>query len=77
MVLIESETQRRYEMDQLIASARLEGERPSAGLLVLMDQYVRGEITLGDFGRLADEESARTDYAALARALPPSNDPAA
>lgn len=74
MALIESESQRRYEMDQIIASARLEGAAPSVVLLTLMDRYVRGEITLSDFGRQADELANQTDYAALARSLDATND---
>jgi hypothetical protein len=68
MVLVETEAERRYEMDQIVASARLEGLETSSAMLALMDRYVRGEIARSDFGRLADEMSANTDYEALARA---------
>ncbi len=48
---IETEAERRYEMDQIIASARLEGKAPSPEILQITDKYVRGEITRQEMHR--------------------------
>ena len=68
MPVVETEAERRYEIDQVIASARLEGSEPTPALQQLMDRLARAEITTADFLRQADELTANTDYAALAAA---------
>lgn len=77
MPVVETEAERRYEIEQIIASARLEGSEPTAAMQALMQRVARAEITTAEFLRQADELSANTDYAALARAQGAADDESA
>ena len=65
-MIVETEAERRYEIDQVIANARLSGGGPSAGVLAIMERFVRGEITAHDMGLQIDAFTASTDYDAIA-----------
>ena len=75
--MVETEEERRYELDQITASAALEGAQPSPAMQKLLERLARGEITESDFARLADELTSRTDYVAAAAAAgePPEPTP--
>jgi len=60
--VIQTEEERRYEMDQVIASARLEGSELSPGMLQLMERFVRAEITDSEFQRMSAGYLGTHDY---------------
>ena len=49
-----TEAQRRHNVEQTLASWRIEGFDPDAQYLALLDRYVAGELTLADVRAATD-----------------------
>jgi hypothetical protein len=48
----DSESRRRRAVEQALANQRLSGASPPAGYVALLDQYVRGELTMEQLQQL-------------------------
>lgn len=51
--------QRAREIENSLASGRMEGLEPSAGAMVIFQRYIDGELTLEQMGAAIDEYADR------------------
>lgn len=59
-VIVDQErTQRATEMENALATGRLEGLEPSDGANAIFQRYVEGELTLDEMGHAIDEYADR------------------
>lgn len=51
--------QRAKDVDNALASGRMEGLEPSAGAMAIYQRYIDGELTLDQMGKAIDEYANR------------------
>lgn len=54
-----TQTQRAREIENALASARMEGLKPSAGAMAIFQRYIDGDLTLEQMGAAIDEHAGR------------------